>query len=95
MSLSTQAARALATTTKTVPQMQEISSRWLLRLLPWVQVNGGVYRVNQRLTYTVGDGRVTFTTTGAEIRVIPQELTELSLLRDFDDVEVLGALADR
>ncbi|MGH8930885.1 MAG: family 2B encapsulin nanocompartment shell protein [Egibacteraceae bacterium] len=95
LSLSTAAARQLATTTKTVPQMQEISSRWLLRVLPWVQVNGGVYRVNRRLTYTVGDGRVTFTTTGAEIRVIPQELTELSLLRDFDDVEVLGALADR
>ena len=25
----------------------------------------GTYRVNRRLTYTVGDGRVTFTTTGA------------------------------
>jgi len=95
LSLSTAAARQLATTTKTVPQMREITSRWLLRVLPWVQVNGGVYRVNQRLTYTVGDGRVTFTTTGAEIRVIPQELCELALLRDFDDVEALAALADR
>ena len=95
LSLSTKAARNLATTTKSVPQMQEISSRWLLRILPWVQVNGGVYRVNRRLTYTVGDGRVTFTTTGAEVRVIPQELCELPLLRDFDDVEALGALADR
>jgi len=95
LTLSTQAARNLATTTKSVPQMQEISSRWLLRILPWVQVNGGVYRVNQRLVYTVGDGRVTFTTTGADVRVIPQELCELALLRDFDDVEVLTALADR
>jgi CRP-like cAMP-binding protein len=95
LSLSTAAARNLATTTKSVPQMQEISSRWLLRILPWVQVSGGVYRVNRRLVYTVGDGRVTFTTTGAEVRVIPQELCELALLRDFDDVEVLGALADR
>jgi hypothetical protein len=55
-SLSTQAARNLATTTKTVPQMQAISSRWLLRTLPWVQVDGGVYRVNRRLTYQPGDG---------------------------------------
>jgi len=95
LSLGTVAARQLATTTKTVPQMQEISSRWLLRVLPWVQVSGGVYRVNRRLTYMVGDGRVTFTTTGTEIRVIPQELTELALLRDFDDIEALTALADR
>ncbi|CAM5337343.1 hypothetical protein STENM223S_04734 [Streptomyces tendae] len=31
-SLGTAAARNLATTTKSVPQMQEISSRWLLRI---------------------------------------------------------------
>lgn len=53
-SLSTAAARNLATTTKTVPQMQAITSRWLLRLLPWVQVSGGTYRVNRRLTYEEG-----------------------------------------
>jgi CRP-like cAMP-binding protein len=94
-SLGTAAARNLATTTKSVPQMQEITSRWLLRMLPWVQVSGGTYRVNRRLSYAVGDGRVTFTTTGAEVRVIPQELRELALLRGFDDDEVLRALADR
>lgn len=33
-SLSTAAARNLATTTKSAPQMQEITSRWLLRMLP-------------------------------------------------------------
>jgi len=43
-SLSTTAARNLATTTKTVPQMQGITSRWLLRVLPWVQASGGTYR---------------------------------------------------
>ncbi|MGW5649450.1 Crp/Fnr family transcriptional regulator, partial [Saccharopolyspora sp. NPDC003762] len=95
LSLSTAAARNLATTTKSVPQMQGITSRWLLRLLPWVQAAGGAYRVNRRLSYTLGDGRVTFTNTGAEVRVIPQELRELPLLRGFDDDAVLGALADR
>ena len=39
LSLGTGAARNLATTTKTVPQMQGVSSRWLLRMLPWVEVN--------------------------------------------------------
>jgi CRP-like cAMP-binding protein len=94
-SLDTAAARNLATTTKSVPQMQGITSRWLLRMLPWVQADGGVYRVNRRLSYTVGDGRVEFVTTGAQVRVIPRELGELALLRGFDDESVLAALADR
>ncbi|WP_188189287.1 family 2B encapsulin nanocompartment shell protein [Nonomuraea sp. SYSU D8015] len=95
LSLSTEAARNLSTTTKTPPQMQEITSRWLLRLLPWVQCSGGVFRVNRRLTYTLGDGRITFSNTGSEVRVIPAELTELPMLRGFDDMEVLEALAGR
>nr|WP_242613247.1 family 2B encapsulin nanocompartment shell protein [Herbihabitans rhizosphaerae] len=94
-SLSTGAARNLATTTKSVPQMQGVTSRWLLKMLPWVQVSGGTYRVNRRLSYTVGDGRVTFTGTGSDVRVIPQELGELPLLRGFDDIESLEALAGR
>ena len=95
LSLGTAAARNLSTTTKSVPQMQGITSRWLLRLLPWVQVSGGVYRVNRRLSYQVGDGRLTFASTGADVRVIPQELRELSLLRNFEDEEALAHLADR
>ena len=94
-SLDTAAARKLAHTTKSAPQMQGISSRWLLRVLPWVQVQGGVFRVNRRLTYTVGDGRVTFITTGSKVQVVPQELCELPMLRDFEDVEVLQAIANR
>ncbi|MFF8959642.1 family 2B encapsulin nanocompartment shell protein [Streptomyces sp. NPDC014894] len=94
-SLSTAAARNLATTTKSVPQMQEITSRWLLRTLPWVEVAGGAYRVNRRLTYTVGDGRVEFIQDGAEVRVIPRELGELALLRGFEDDDALSALASR
>ncbi|PBC76929.1 hypothetical protein BX265_1650 [Streptomyces sp. TLI_235] len=94
-SLTTAAARNLATTTKSAPQMQEITSRWLLRVLPWVQTAGGAYRVNRRLTYTVGDGRIEFVKTGSEVRVIPRELGELAVLRGFEDVDVLTALADR
>lgn len=95
LSLGLAAARNLATTTKTVPQMQNISSRWLLRTLPWVEVGGGTYRVNRRLVYAVGDGRVTFVQEGSEVRVVPAELGELPLLRGYDDPEVLGALAER
>ncbi|MCW7991245.1 Crp/Fnr family transcriptional regulator, partial [Streptomyces platensis subsp. clarensis] len=84
-SLSTAAARNLATTTKSAPQMQEITSRWLLRMLPWVETKGGAYRVNRRLSYTVGDGRIEFVQDGATVRVIPRELGELALLRGFED----------
>jgi CRP-like cAMP-binding protein len=94
-SLSTDAARNLATTTKSVPQMQSISSRWLLKILPWVQVSGGTYRVNRRLTYTVGDGRIDFENTGSRVRVIPEELRELPELREFHDGKVLETLAGK
>ncbi|WP_392531129.1 family 2B encapsulin nanocompartment shell protein [Nostoc sp. C117] len=95
LTLSTAAARNLATTTKSAPQTQEITSRWLLKLLPWVQTKGGAYRVNRRLSYSVGDGRVSFTNTGATVQVIPLELTELPLLRGFNNVEVLTGLANQ
>ncbi|MGD0608348.1 MAG: family 2B encapsulin nanocompartment shell protein [Streptosporangiaceae bacterium] len=92
-SLSTAAARNLATTTKTVPQMQGISSRWLLRLLPWVQVSGGVYRVNRRLTYAVGGGRVAFDQTADQASVAPPSLREIPLFAGLDDDAALGTVA--
>ncbi|MFE7318390.1 family 2B encapsulin nanocompartment shell protein [Streptomyces sp. NPDC057555] len=94
-SLSTAAARNLATTTKTAPQMQGVTSRWLLRLLPWVQVSGGTYRVNRRLAYTVGDGRIDFDIDGTSVAIIPDELRELPALWEFTDTEVLAALGAR
>lgn len=95
-SLSTRAARQLATTTKSEPQMQAITSRWLLKMLPWVDVKGGTYRVNRRLQLRVGRGRVQFEQNGADdIKVIPQTLTELPALRGYDDAEVLKELAGR
>lgn len=49
LSLGTAAARTLATTTKTAPMTLESSPRWLLRVLPWVELAAGTYRVNRRL----------------------------------------------
>jgi hypothetical protein len=51
--LSTAAARMLATTTKTRPTLPAVTSRWLLRMLPWVEVGGGTYRRNR----TIGEDR--------------------------------------
>ncbi|GAA1151403.1 CRP-like cAMP-binding protein [Kitasatospora gansuensis] len=94
-SLGTEAARQLATTTKSAPQMQEITDRWLLKALPWVEVAGGAYRVNRRLSHAVGQGRVAFEQTGSEVRVVAPTLREIPLLRDFPDDRLLVELAGR
>ncbi|MEV7440092.1 family 2B encapsulin nanocompartment shell protein [Streptomyces sp. NPDC091204] len=96
LSLSTAAARNLATTTKSVPQMQGISSRWLLRMLPWVDLGAGTYRVNRRLTHAVGRGRVSFVQAGADdVRILAPTLTELPVLKGYADSGVLEELARR
>ena len=47
-SLNPSVAQVLSHSTKSVPMMEEISPRWLLTFLPWVPVEAGVYRVNQK-----------------------------------------------
>jgi CRP-like cAMP-binding protein len=96
LSLDTAAARNLATTTKTPPQMQGITSRWLLKVLPWVQADGGAYRVNRRLSHAVGRGRVAFSQAGDDdVSVVGPTLTELPPLRGFGDDALLAELASR
>ncbi|MCX4242237.1 family 2B encapsulin nanocompartment shell protein [Paraliomyxa miuraensis] len=94
-SLSTAAARRLATTTKSRPQMTGITPRWLLRVLPWESVSAGVFRVNRRLVHAAGDGLVGFTHVGESVRAVPRTLGELPMLRGFSDDAVLEAIADR
>ncbi len=50
MPLASLPAQNLATTAKTVPQWEGITPRWLLKLLPWVQVKSGIYRINRVTT---------------------------------------------
>ena len=95
LSLGTGAARQIATTTKSAPHTQGVTPRWLLRMIPWVDAPGGSYRVNRRLTYTIGDGLLTFTGSGDRLQVIPDELRELPALREFTDETVLADLARR
>ena len=77
-SVTTSVARNLATTTKTSPKMMSITPRYLLKLLPWVQVNGGTYRVNrtkvelakaERIAVDVRDDGVSFPS--AALRRVP------------------------
>lgn len=84
LSLSASAARNLATATLTVSQMQAITPRWLHKLLPWVDVDGGVYRVNHVLKkedgteqeiahLTVDTGEPQLPTTFADYEEDPRE----------------------
>ncbi|HLZ61657.1 MAG TPA: family 2B encapsulin nanocompartment shell protein [Ktedonosporobacter sp.] len=95
MSLDIAAARALTTTTKSAPQMQEITSRWLLRMLPWVQLPGGTYRVNRRLSYALDEGLLAFTSNGNDVRVVPADLAKLPWMQECDDTNLLHTLADQ
>jgi len=47
LALSDDAARQLATATKTVPKLSTISPRWLTHLLEWLPVEAGIYRLNK------------------------------------------------
>ncbi len=66
LSLSAAAARNLATATVTVPQNAARTPRWLHRLLPWVNVDGGVYRVNRRKTLVQKHGLIRTAVSGSK-----------------------------
>ncbi|MFZ1828128.1 MAG: family 2A encapsulin nanocompartment shell protein [Candidatus Competibacteraceae bacterium] len=67
--LGEQAARQLANTTKTVPQMRAITPRWLIACLPWVPVEAGTYRVNRVVETRAG--------APADVECSPREETDL------------------
>jgi hypothetical protein len=92
-SLPTGAARQLATTTKSAPQMRGSTPRWLLRSLAWVPLDAGTYRVNRRRTLVVGDGQLTFVQDGPRVRVVPAELAELPALASVERPDLLDGLA--
>ncbi|TLU85950.1 MAG: cyclic nucleotide-binding domain-containing protein [Chlorobium sp.] len=93
-SVTTHVARNLANTTKTPPQMNSITPRWLLKLLPWVHVSSGTYRVNrtkielqkpERIGIDFHDGIASFR---------PEALKSIPLFASFDN-EVIGQIAKK
>ena len=79
--LSVRAARTLSHPTLTVPQMLAESPRWLLHLLPWVNVRGGIYQVNRRRIVLRQSDRIAAHFEGDTARLDPAALRALSLLR--------------
>ncbi|ACL59749.1 cyclic nucleotide-binding [Methylobacterium nodulans ORS 2060] len=64
LSVSAAAARNLATATVTAVQNSANTPRFLLRLLPFVNVSGGVYRVKRRAVVLAKPGRVDLASEG-------------------------------
>jgi CRP-like cAMP-binding protein len=84
-SVTVEAARQLATTTKTRAQITGITPRWLLQLLPWVDVGSGTYRVNRREVVIPEDERVPTRVAAGKASLEPGCLRGVSLLRNLDD----------
>ena len=91
-SLGAAAARKLANTTKTVPQMESVTPRWLLRLLPWVDVEAGTYRVNRVRAIGGALERVDTGMEAGEGSLDPTTLAAVPLLSNLDE-ETLARLA--
>jgi hypothetical protein len=66
------AARQLANATKTTPQMQRITPRWLTHLLQWVPVEAGIYRLNR----VKDEGKVTVECSDRDERELPQTFVD-------------------
>ena len=92
-SVSTSAARNLATTTKTRAQWAALTPRWVLHLLPWVRVDGGTYRVNRVRLLDPDERKVRFTTVDGQPVVPVTELQQLSLFGGLHD-DAVQAIAD-
>lgn len=92
LSLSTTAARNLATATVTVPQNAARTPRWLHKLLPWVDVDGGVYRVNRRKVLVNKAGLIVVEVDGKKAHVEAKSLRGIPLFSGLDN-ESLRTLA--
>lgn len=78
-SISTLVARNLATTTKSIPMMEQITPRWLLQFLPWVQVNSGTYRVNRVKVLLKEESKIHITENNSQFAVEPEQLHKVPL----------------
>jgi CRP-like cAMP-binding protein len=84
-SVTTQVAKNLASTTKTSPKMMSITPRLLLKLLPWVQVEGGTYRVNRTKVELTQSERIETELTGSKASLPAQSLRRVPLFSRLSD----------
>jgi hypothetical protein len=93
-SLGAKAARKLAITTRTRAQIQGVTPRWLLHMLPWVPVQAGTYRVNQRKVLVPEGMGVPLPRPEGQPILSAAGLRQIPSLRDVDE-GLLQAMARR
>src|SRR5580704_3575981 len=93
-SVTTAVAKNLANTTKTSPKMMSITPRWLLSLLPWVQVDGGTYRVNRTKVELSKAERIGVDVSGGVASFAPEALRSVPLFSRLPD-SIVGRMAGR
>ncbi|OWK40564.1 family 2B encapsulin nanocompartment shell protein [Fimbriiglobus ruber] len=93
-SVTTSVARNLASTTKTSPKMMSITPRWLLSLLPWVQVNGGTYRVNRTKVELSKARRIGIDGSGGTASFPPEALRSVPLFSGLSE-DIITRMAGR
>jgi hypothetical protein len=87
-SVTTAVARNLADTTKTSPKMMSITPRLLLSQLPWVQVNGGIYRVNRTKVELPKAERIAVDVSGGAAPFPPEALRNVPLFSGLPETIV-------
>ena len=93
-SVTTAVARNLATTTKTNLKMMSITPRWLLSLLPWVQVNGGTYRVNRTKVELSKAERIEIDLTEGSATFSPESLRSVPVFSRLPDA-LISRMAEK
>src|SRR5580704_3232114 len=93
-SVTTSVAKNLANTTKTRPQMMSSTPRWLLSLLPWVQVDGGTYRVNRTKVELPKAERIGVDFSGAAASFPTESLRSVPLFSKLPE-SVISRMASR
>ncbi|MBA4192286.1 MAG: Crp/Fnr family transcriptional regulator [Planctomycetaceae bacterium] len=93
-SVTTSVARNLANTTKTTPKMMSITPRWVLSLLPWVQVEGGTYRVNRTKVELKKAERIGIEVAAGRASFAPESLRAVPLFSRLSDT-IIGQMASR
>ncbi|MDB5385707.1 MAG: mmpI 2, partial [Planctomycetaceae bacterium] len=93
-SVTTSVARNLSNTTKTSPKMMSITPRWMLSLLPWVQVNGGTYRVNRTKVELTKAERIGVDVSGNVASFPPEALRGVPLFSGLPEA-IIARMANR
>lgn len=93
LSVSASAARNLATATVTAVQNAATTPRWFHRLLPFVDVPGGVYRVNRRAVVLAKPGRLDLSNDGRERTIRSGSLRAVPLFSRLGDAELASLAA--